>query len=358
MTYHYQHTTPFILEQGAILAELNIAYHTFGKLNRRQNNVIWVCHAFTGDANAAVWWNIIIGEGKLFDPNKYFIVCANMLGSCYGTTGPATIDPATGQPYAQHFPDITIRDMVNAYELLRQHLGIEKIKLVIGGSMGGQQALEWTVMQPHLFEYVCVIAANAKHSPWGIAFNETQRMAIEADNTLYDGTPEAGKKGLEAARAIGMLSYRHYDTYAQTQADESDRIAHFRAASYQRYQGNKLWKRFNVFSYLTLTKAMDSHNVGRGRGGVAQALAQVTTPLLSIGIHSDILFPVQEQRLIAHYAPNARFELIDSLYGHDGFLVEYEKLNVILDSFLSNSIHVSSHINGMDKKVYPGMEQF
>ncbi len=361
----YKYTAPFFLESGAQLSELTIAYHTYGKLNAAQDNVIWICHALTANSDAADWWNGLVGEGKLFDPKQYFIVCANNLGSCYGTTGPTSINPVTGKPYGKEFPLITIRDIVAAHRLLQQHLGITKIKLGIGGSMGGQQVQEWAIADPDLFENLVLLATNAQHSPWGIAFNEAQRMAIEADPTIFDDTPEAGKRGIEAARAIAMLSYRHYQTYHKTQMEQTDeKIDDFRAASYQRYQGLKLHKRFNVLSYLILSKAMDSHNIGRGRGGVEAALQQIRAKTLVIGIHTDVLFPIEEQERIAMHIPNARLEIIDSHYGHDGFLVEspaIEKLvGLLLNGPWQNGVFkkkLHGHIAKL-KVALPGTEKF
>jgi len=287
---YYKHTKSFVLESGIELPELDIAYESYGELNAVKDNVIWICHALTANADAADWWGGLIGEGKLFDPEKHFIVCANMIGSCYGSTGPTSTNPATDKPYGKDFPLVTIRDMVAAHQLLQQHLGIDRIKLAIGGSMGGQQVLEWAITDPDLFEYIVPLAANAQHSPWGIAFNDAQRMAIKADPTIHDDTPEAGKNGMEAARAIAMLSYRHYQTYQRTQAEPNDeKIDDFRASSYQRYQGLKLRKRFNVWSYFALSRAMDSHNVGRGRGGVGAALQRIRAKTFAIGIHCQQL---------------------------------------------------------------------
>ena len=197
-----------------------------------------------------------------------------MLGSCYGSTNARSINPATGAPYGKDFPHLTVRDMVKAHQHLQRHLGISRIRFGIGGSMGGQQLLEWAVSDPDLFRSICVLATNAKHSPWGIAFNEAQRMAIEADPTLYTDAENAGAAGLAAARAVAMLSYRNYRTYQNSQEEDSDEVRNgFKAASYQRYQGQKLVDRFDVLSYLTLSRAMDSHNLGRGRGGIEKARA-------------------------------------------------------------------------------------
>ncbi|MEM9886370.1 MAG: homoserine O-acetyltransferase, partial [Bacteroidota bacterium] len=271
---------PFETESGFVFSELDIAYHTYGKLNAARDNVVWVCHALTASSDAADWWDGLIGEGKIFDPNKYFIVCANMLGSSYGATNPSSNNPMTNRAYAKDFPLVTIRDMVHSHQILQQHLGIDKIHLILGGSMGGQQAIEWAITAPNLFDRVAIIASNAKHSAWGIAFNESQRMALEADVTLYSNEPDAGKKGLEAARAIAMLSYRHYNSYQKTQTDTDDRIDDFRASSYQRYQGFKLQKRFHPLAYIALGKAMDNHDVGRGRGNLEIALQKIEAPTL------------------------------------------------------------------------------
>lgn len=362
---YYHHKAPFVLENGAVLAELQIAFQTYGALNRQGDNVVWVCHALTANAEAADWWEGLVGEGKLFDPAQYYIVCANMPGSCYGSTGPASLNPATGQRYGADFPLLTIRDMVQAHRLLQAHLGIQKIRLAIGGSMGGQQVLEWAVSDTGLFEQICLLATNAFHSPWGIAFNEAQRMAIEADPTLDSGAPEAGKQGIEAARAIAMLSYRSYESYRRSQSESTtEKIDGFLASSYQRYQGLKLHRRFDARSYLTLSKAMDSHHVGRGRGGAEKALAQIKAQALVIGIESDVLFPPEEQAFLAKNIPNAYLEIIDSHYGHDGFLIEYEQIGNLVSDFIGRrfvekprNATIPTHASFV-KKALPGTERF
>ncbi|QSE98546.1 homoserine O-acetyltransferase family protein [Fulvivirga lutea] len=316
----------FGLESGSSLPELKIAYTTHGKLNAAKNNVVWVFHALTANADPTEWWPDIVGKNKVINTDEHFIVCANILGSCYGTTGPDSIEPVSGEKYGLDFPLITIKDIVRAHELLRQHLGIIKIKLGIGGSMGGHQLLEWAIDSPSLFENIYLIATNAHHSAWGIAFNSAQRLALEADPTLAYKYEGAGEKGLKAARAIAMLSYRNQNTYRKTQSDFEDKIDGFKADSYQAYQGEKLVRRFSPQAYWTLSKAMDSHNVGRGRKSVRNALTKVKANTIVAGIKSDILFPFAEQRFIAKNIKNARFELIDSLYGHDGFLIESEKI--------------------------------
>jgi homoserine O-acetyltransferase len=263
----------------------------------------------------------LIGPGRAIDTNLYYVVCANVIGSCYGSTGPLSTDPKTGTPFLHFFPDVTVRDMSGAHELLRNHLEIDEIYLLIGGSLGAQQALEWAIQSPDTFKNLCVLATNAQHSPWGIAFNATQRMAIENDPTWELPLPEAGADGLETARAIAMLSYRHYNTYERTQKDSGENLhKHFKAESYQRYQGKKLRDRFNAISYWYLSKAMDGHDVGRGRGGVKKALSQIKAQTICIGISSDILFPPSEQQLLKDQIKNAKYFEVESDYGHDGFL--------------------------------------
>lgn len=333
--YHYKHK--FVLESGKSLPELQIAYHTYGKLNAKKDNVIWVCHALTANSDVFDWWQGLFGNNNLFNPEDHFIVCANIIGSHYGSTGPLSINPNTGNPYYHHFPEITIRDIVNSHELLRKHLEIEKINTLIGGSLGGQQALEWAILKNDLFENLILLATNAQHSPWGIAFNESQRLAIKADRSWYNFSPDAGLKGLKAARSIALLSYRNYNTYTSTQKeDNDDKTENFKASSYQNYQGEKLVNRFNAYSYWHLSKAMDSHNVGRNRDGVEKALKQIKAKTLVIGISSDILFPTVEQKFLAKHIVNAKYTEIDSLYGHDGFLIETEKISNEIQKYFTN----------------------
>lgn len=338
-TYVFESNQPFALEQGAVLPQLQIAYTTLGVLNETRDNVIWVCHALTGNADAADWWNGLIGEGCFYDPQEYFIVCANVIGSCYGSTGPLSVNPLTGGHYYADFPEVTIRDMVRAHELLRKHLNIRQIHTCIGGSLGGQQALEWAISQPLLIQHLILLASNACHSPWGIAFNEVQRMAIYADPTWCEPRPDAGLHGLKAARAIALLSYRNYEAYQLRQHEETnEKLKGFRAAGYVQYQGEKLTKRFNTIAYLRLSQAMDSHNIARGRGEIEQVLATVRSKTLVIGISSDILFPPAEQQLMAQHIPDAVYAEIDSVFGHDGFLVEYEQIKQILKTFYQSAM--------------------
>ena len=333
----FQYKQPFTLENGQVLPELQIAYHTYGELNATGSNVVWVCHALTANADCADWWKGVIG-GEAVNAAKDFIICANILGSCYGSTGPASINPETVQPYYSAFPNITIRDMVQAHILLRKHLGIEKIALLMGGSMGGYQALEWCAMERDRIGKLFLIATSPSESAWGVAVHTAQRLAIEADSTWRDPAPDAGAKGLKAARAIGMLTYRNYGIFQDAQTDpDPEKIDNFRASSYIQYQGDKLVKRFNAYSYWLLTKAMDSHHLARGRGGdLMKALNLLDQPTLIMAIGSDILCPPEEQRFMNTHMPNATLVEIDSAYGHDGFIIEAKQITACLLQWLQS----------------------
>lgn len=332
-TKTYTYEKEFTLESGRKINELTIAYTTIGKLNEAKDNIIWITHALTANANPEEWWNGLIGKGKFYNPEKHFIVCANVIGSCYGSTGPLSINEDTGNPYYHDFPKITIRDIVKSLDLLRLYLGIEKINTLIGGSLGGQQAVEWSIQKPELIKNLFLIATNAQHSSWGKAFNESQRMAIKADRTWYSYSDDAGLKGLKAARSIALLSYRNYETYNSTQLDNDELTDGFSAVSYQNYQGEKLTNRFNAFSYWYLSKAMDSHNVARGRESVGNALSLVKAKTLVIAVSSDLLFPVAESKVLAEGISNSQLSVINSLYGHDGFLIETEQLKKEFEQF-------------------------
>lgn len=324
----------FPLESGEVLPDLTIVYHTSGAINCSTSNVVWVCHALTANSDVEDWWEVMVGEGKYYDTRKYFVICANIIGSCYGTTGPLSLNPATGRSYYLNFPQITVRDLVNAHEVLRQHLGIKKIHTLIGGSIGGFQALEWAIIHPDVCENLVFIASNARVTPWATAFNECQRMAIRADKTFLDEHPLGGQEGLKAARAVALISYRSYEGYVQTQPEtNSDTLEASRASSYQQYQGTKLATRFDAYSYYTLTRIIDTHNVGRNRGGIEAALARITANTLLVGIDSDVLFPLHEQREMQQYIRHSHFVGISSAFGHDGFLLEYRQLSAVIENF-------------------------
>lgn len=331
---HYNYKKPFETELGGVLADVEIAYDTWGTLNEKGDNVIWVCHALTANSDVKAWWPGMVGEGLAFDTTRFFIVCANILGSCYGTTGPLTVNPETGKPWFNDFPVITIRDIVRLHEILRQHLRIKSIHTIIGSSIGGYQALEYSIMFPDVIRHLIFIASSAKQSPWAIAFNESQRLALEADQTFSGTDKNGGQKGLRAARSIALLSYRTSYAYNKTQAEDDDeKTGSYKASSYQDYQGDKLVRRFNAWSYYRMTQLSDSHNVGRGRGGVEKALATVKALTLCIGIRSDILYPVEEQKYVAEKVMRGIYREIDSFYGHDGFLIETEQVADVIQAF-------------------------
>ena len=331
----FKYDQPFLLENGTSLPKFHLGYTTYGKLNGAGDNVVWIFHALTANSKPHEWWPEMIGEGKLFDPAEDFIICVNMPGSCYGSISPLDENPESGVPYFHDFPFFTTRDMIRSFQLLKKELGIDKIKIGIGGSMGGQQLLEWAIEEPELFESIIPMATNAAHSAWGKAFNASQRLAIEADTTWQEKNKDAGKKGMEVARSIGLLSYRNATAYNKTQTDPSeDVLDNFRSESYQRYQGTKLSARFNAFSYYVLSKGMDSHNVGRGRGGVVKALGRIRAKTLVLSLEGDILFPPDEQEFLANHIQGAKLKLIRSDYGHDGFLLEFEQISEAIKQFL------------------------
>jgi homoserine O-acetyltransferase len=335
------------LENQQTLNGVEVTYHTYGHFNPGVSRVIWICHALTANSEAHVWWNGLVGKNKTLDTVNDFIVCANVLGSCYGTTGPLSIHSATGQPYYHSFPSFTIRDMVQLHMALADHLGIEEIDLLIGGSLGGQQALEWSIIEPHRIKSLVLVATNAVHSAWGKAFNESQRMAIEMDTTWKENSDKAGSNGLQVARSIALLSYRNYVAYHQTDHEEVNRSPF----TYQRYQGEKLAARFNAFSYYRLSQAMDSHDVGRGRGGFSAALRSIKARTLVIGIEGDLLFPNAEQAVLARYIPGARLSIIRSEYGHDGFLIEGHSIGHAIKTQLQFKPNIHSVESSITEKL-------
>ncbi len=325
------------LENGGQLENPVIAYNTYGRLNRDGSNVIWVCHALTANSDVLDWWDGLFGTQKLFDPENYFIVCANMIGSHYGSTGPLSTHPDSDEPYYHDFPLVTIRDQVKIFQVLSRQLKVEDIQLLIGASMGGQQALEWAINQPDRIKHLVLLATNAIHSPWGVAFNESQRMSIESDPSWLDKSENAGILGMKTARSVALLSYRSYETYQSTQQPSDENLIFpDRASSYQVHQGNKLAKRFNAFSYWFLSKAMDSHNVGRRRGGIDKALSRVKSRTLVLTLENDVLFPRIEQETIVRGIDRAIHQIVPTEYGHDGFLIETEVIGERIKKFLNH----------------------
>lgn len=332
--FYYPH--PLQLESGEVLPEIRVAYHTYGSLNEDRSNVVWVMHALTANSDVADWWPHTVEEGKFLDPDKWFVVCANVLGSCYGTTGPLTPLPPDGKPLYGDFPLVTVRDMVAVHKLLARHLGIGQIDTVIGASLGGFQALEWLVSDPDIARRAVICATDYQCRPWLAAINKAMYMAIEADSTYGEPRPDAGRKGLEAARAIGLLSYRSHSGYDATQADPPERPDPFtrKAHSYQAYQGKKLADRFDVYSYERMCRSSDTHDVSRGRGSFAEALGRIKAKCLILCVSSDILFPPSYHEEMAAMIPGAESGMIDSEFAHDGFLIEHESLDRKIKDFI------------------------
>ena len=340
-------TTNFKLESGKVLDEVNVRYKTWGTLNENADNAIVVCHALTGNAALDSWWGGLLGPDLPFDTNKYFVVCANVLGSCYGTTGPTSINPTTNNEYASDFPHVTVRDSVKAHqELLKDGLNVKSIKSVIGGSMGGMQVLEWMFYGSDFVRTGIPIACGGHHHAWQIAISESQRQAIYADPKYLSGKyskndPPHG--GLAVARQIAMISYRTHAAYekkfGRERADgneSSDKLdALFSVEGYLHHQGQKFLTRFDPNSYITCTQLMDSHDVGRGRGGEEMALNQLNQPSLIIGIDSDALYPIIEQENLAKNIKNSELHILRSDEGHDGFLLEQVQIAALIEQFLN-----------------------
>lgn len=333
----YRYKEPLILESGERIEALEIAYHTYGSMNSNRDNIIWVCHALTANSDVADWWQNTVVPGGMLDPERYFVVCANVLGSCYGTTGPLSINPSTGKPYYGSFPKITVRDIVACNQLLAQHLGISRVKMLVGSSLGGFQCMEWAIIDPDFTENLMLIATAATTTPWAAAFNESQRMAIEADQTYGSESADAGSQGMGVARSIALLSYRGSDAYNMTQQNNGKETSpfHHRVQSYQHHQSNKLRQRFNAYSYYRLSQVVDSHNIGRNRDSIAEVLRTIKARTQVVAISSDILFPPIDHQPFIENIPDVRYTLINSEFGHDGFLVEHEYLTRIVKNFLS-----------------------
>ena len=327
---------PFVFEGGGSVDSLTLVYHTSDREYRPGEKVLWICHALTGNSDPEDWWPQMVGKGCLIDPEQYYIVCVNMLCSPYGSTGPSSINPATGKPWFMDFPDTTVRDIVRANILVRKHLGIGHIDMMLGPSIGGFQTLEWCIMEPDIIDSAIFLATATRVSPYLTAFNESQRMAILADPSFKEAKSlEGGKDGLACARSIALISYRTYDGYNATQEEtDPDTLFADRAGSYQRYQGLKLVRRFDAYSYWYLSRSLDSQNVGRGRGGVEAALSRIKARCAVISIDSDVLFPPKHGKETVAALKWASYYEISSIYGHDGFLIESDQLSAILRPLL------------------------
>jgi len=322
---NFIHKGRMILESNQAITDLELAYQTFGELNKEKDNVIWAFHAISGNSNVMDWWPGIFGEEAIYNPKSYFIICANTLGSPFGSTMPADFN----------FPNFTVRDVVQAHILLAKELGITKIHTAIGGSFGGYQALEFAYSFLGEIDHLILLACSAKESAWGIAIHESQRMALKADITF--GEKGEGKEGIKAARAIAMLTYRTSEVIIEEQTDTENRIDDFKASGYINYQGDKFSKSFDALSFYYLTKCIDSHNIGRNRGGEVLALQKIKIPTLVIGFNSDTLNPIRFQKFLAEHLPNSVFKGFDSEFGHDGFLLETDKITESINKFYSNT---------------------
>lgn len=367
----YSQQKPLQLESGETLPAVDVAYQAYGQLNDSGTNAILICHALTGNAHAggiidkeevenskpyeflykynkmnlhkAGWWDSLIGPGKVFDTKKYFVVCSNFLGGCYGTSGPSSFDATTGEQYRMKFPHYSVRDMVKVQKELLDTLGVKELVTVTGGSLGGMQALEWAIMFPDFIKSVIPIATAVQHSAWAIAFNTLARQIITNDPQWQNGNYTEQPKALASARIAAMISYRAPEDFnlkfgreiektTQNSVDEK-----FQVENYLLYQGEKLVKRFDANTYLYITHAMDSHNVASQRGSLEESLAKISAKCLVIGISSDILYPPDEQKNIAALITNAEYEEIDSPFGHDAFLIEFEQVNNFISSFLQKN---------------------
>jgi len=326
----FHSTDPLSLESGYTFENgIHIGYHTYGQLNAQRNNVIWVCHALTANSRVNDWWSGLFGENKILDPSHYYIVCANVLGSCYGSTGARSIDATTGQPFGMNWPLVTIRDWVKAHDTLRVHLGIDEISLCMGGSCGGHQVLEYGLLIPDRIRHLGLLVTSARESAWAIAGHEAQRLALHADPGFFENTNEAGSAGLKAARGMALLGYRTFEAYIDTQTDADDVLTNHLAASYIRHQGEKLEKRFYAHCYYHMINTLDTHHLGRSRGYLPDVLNQLGMKATVIGIDSDRLIPVEQQMYLAEHIPNAQLHVLHSPFGHDGFLIETEKINSV-----------------------------
>ena len=356
------HGRPFALEGGGILPEITMAYETWGELSPAADNAVLVCHALTGDSHAhgglgeghrtPGWWTGVIGPGCALDTNRHFVVCVNVLGGCQGSTGPASTDPGTGRPYASAFPVVTMRDMVRCQVSVADHLGIGRWLSVVGGSMGGMQALEWAVMYPERVRSVAPIATALAASAWQIAWSAAGRTALAIDprfrdGEYYDAAPGDGPHaGLAVARSIAQIHYRSDPVFGNRFGRELvdrrrvfGRWDRFQVESYLDYQGEKLVCRFDANSYLLLNRAMDLHDVQRGRGSPSEALARLApVPFLTLSVASDILYPEAQQAALrdAVRAAGGRCDhhVIQSPDGHDGFLLATDEVGRYLGSFL------------------------
>lgn len=337
------------LESGAVLRDVPVAYETWGTLAPSADNVILVCHALTGSADASDWWEGLIGPGKALDTNRYFVVCPNALGSPYGTASPVTENPDTGTAYGAAFPDTTIRDTVRLHRRLLWRLGVKQVAAAVGGSMGAMQVLEWG-FHGSTVRSLIPIAVGGRHSPWQIGWSEAQRQAIYGDPKWRDGRyppDDPPTSGLATARMMAMVSYRSQPSFEdrfgrEVMDDQDDRP--YAVESYLRYHGDKLVDRFDARCYVALTKQMDTHDVARDRGDYGAVLASIRQPTLVVGIDSDVLYPLREQKELAAHLPHAALEVLSAPHGHDSFLIEFDALSAMVGAWRAEQDVASSSV--------------
>ena len=310
----------FLSDNGTEYLSLTATYHTGGKLNQFGTNVIWIFHGLTANSNPQDWWPDMVGEGKTFDTSCNFVICVNMLGSCYGTS---YVEKESFVPCDQAFPRFTVSDQVRFFQQVASTIGIKTIDLLVGASIGGFIAQEWAISDPLFIKKLALIATSFQVSPWAAAFNEAQRMALFTDSTFGTNTKEAGRNGLMTARAIAMLSYRGYTAFSKTQGGRPANQPHLHnAATYQRYQGKKLADRFSAEAYLNIINTFDSFDITKNRGSHEHALDLILAKTLVIGYSSDLLFPLSEQYQLASMIRNSTIRIIEADFGHDSFLLE------------------------------------
>jgi homoserine O-acetyltransferase len=341
----FLHLADFTTEQGAVLPSPRIAYRSWGSMNEDRSNVVVIFHALSGSADADDWFGPLFGPNAMADPSTDFILCANVVGSCYGSSNASDPHPEDGQAWGLRFPAISIRDMVRLQQQLLDHLKVREVKLAVGGSMGAMQAMEFCLLD-HRVQRAVFMAAGLKHSAWAISWNHLQRQAIQNDPAWKNGQYDprfAPSEGLSLARQIAMLSYRSFSDYEEkfgrrTQESlipPSTLAPYFQAESYLNYQGRKMVSRFDARAYYYLTLALDSHDVLRGRSFSAkEVLSRISIPVLVLGIDSDVLYPIEEQKEIAELLPQGRFGGISSKHGHDAFLIEFDQVLQHYDAFM------------------------
>jgi homoserine O-acetyltransferase/O-succinyltransferase len=334
--FFIERRAPWRLELGGDIARLKVSYYTWGRLNATRDNAVVVCHALTQSADVEEWWADMLGVGKALDPDRDFIICSNVLGGCFGTTGPASLDASTGRPFGPAFPTITIRDIVAVQQWMVEKLGVRHIRMVIGAALGAMQALEWALLAPSYVGSVATIAACGRQSAWRTALSESQRCAIHADPLFCQGnyTPERQPKtGLATARMIATCMYRtpaSFEARFVRQAQDGQCLA---VAGFLHEQGLAFAEQFDANSYVTLTRAMDTHDLARGRGDYRSVLAGIKTPALIVSVPADLLYLTEEQSELVGAMPNAHFVHLRSIHGHDAFLLEGKALNAVVSEY-------------------------